>query len=75
MSGDEITMVKTCESWIPSSPNLDKVTVTFDKLNNTDIFSSIHGVYLQYLRKSQLESSNNVTWYLNMWQATSVREF
>ena len=29
-------MVKICESWIPPSPNLDKVTVCFDKLNNTD---------------------------------------
>ena len=24
---------KTCESWIPPSPNLDKVTASFDKLN------------------------------------------
>ena len=39
-------MVETCESWIPPSPNLDKVTVSFDKLNNTDIFHQIHGVYI-----------------------------
>ena len=31
-------MVKTYESRIPPSPNFDKVTVGFDKLNNnTDI--------------------------------------
>ena len=35
-------MVKTCESRIPSSPNLDKVKVSFDKLNNTDLFHQIH---------------------------------
>ena len=29
-------MVKTCESWIPPSPNFDKVTV--EKLNITDLF-------------------------------------
>ena len=28
------SMVITCESWIPPSPNLDKVAVSFDKLNN-----------------------------------------
>ena len=27
-------------------PNLDKVTVSFDKLDNTDVFLQIHGVYL-----------------------------
>ena len=31
-------MEKTCESWIPPSPNLDKVTVIFDKLNNLSYF-------------------------------------
>ena len=41
-----LNMVKTCESWIPPSPNLDKVTVSFDKLNNTDLFPSRHGVYM-----------------------------
>ena len=37
-------MVKTYESRIPPSPNLDKVTVSFDKLNNTDSFLHIHRV-------------------------------
>ena len=39
-------VVKTCESWIPPSPNLDKVTESFDKYNNTDLFLPIHGVYV-----------------------------
>ena len=39
-------MVKTYESRFPPSPNLDKVTVSFDKLNNTDLFLQIHGVYI-----------------------------
>ena len=39
-------MVKTCESSIPLSPNLDKVNVSFDKLNNTDLFHQIHWVYI-----------------------------
>ena len=38
------SMVKTFESRIPPSPNLDKATVSFDKLNNTDLFLLIHGV-------------------------------
>ena len=38
-------MVKTYESWIPRSPNLDKVTVTFDKLNITDLFHQMQGAY------------------------------
>ena len=40
------SMVKTCESWIPPSPNLDKVKVSFDELNNTDLFSQLHAVYI-----------------------------
>ena len=39
-------MVKTCESRLLPSPNLDKVTVSFDKLNNADLFLQIHGVYI-----------------------------
>ena len=39
-------MVKTCESRFPPSPNLDKVTVRFDKVNNADLFLQIHGVYI-----------------------------
>ena len=35
-------MEKTCESWIPPTPNLDEVTVSFDKLNNTGITSIIY---------------------------------
>ena len=35
-------MVKACESRFPPSPNLEKVTVSFDKLNNTDLFLQIH---------------------------------
>ena len=34
-------MVETCESRIPPSPTLDKVTVSFEKLSNTDVKSSI----------------------------------
>ena len=36
-------MVKTYESIIPPSFNLDKVTVSFDKLNNTDLISVFNG--------------------------------
>ena len=32
-------MVQTYEFRFPPSPNLEKVTVTFDKLNNTDLSS------------------------------------
>ena len=35
-------MVKTYESRFPPSPDLDKVTVSFEKLNNTDLFPSTH---------------------------------
>ena len=38
--------VWTYESRIPPSPNLEKVTVSFDKLNNTDLFHQIFGVYI-----------------------------
>ena len=31
-------MVKAFESKIPPSPNFDKVTVIFDKLNDADLF-------------------------------------
>ena len=46
MSLSSIQMVKTWESWIPPSPELDKVTVNFDKLNNTDLFLQLHGVHI-----------------------------
>ena len=32
-------MVKNCESWIPPSPNLDEVTISFELLNNTDEYT------------------------------------
>ena len=31
---------------VKTSPILDKITVSFDKLNNTDLFPSRHGVYM-----------------------------
>ena len=37
---------KDFESWIPPSPNLDKVTVSFDKLNNTDLFHQMQAAYI-----------------------------
>ena len=40
-------MVMVCESWFPPSPNLDKTTLSFDKLNNTWC------QYLQFLLLSQ----------------------
>ena len=43
-----MNMVKTCESGIPPSPNFDKVMVSFNKLKNTDLFPSIHGVHRVY---------------------------
>ena len=42
-------MVKTYESRILHAPNLDKVAVSFDKLNITDLFHQIHEVYLVHL--------------------------
>ena len=41
-------MVTTCESRFPPSPNLDKVTGSFDKLSNTNLFHQIHGVSVQF---------------------------
>ena len=41
-------MVKIYESRFPPSPNIGKVTVSFDKLNNTDLFLQIHRVCLIY---------------------------
>ena len=42
-------MVKTYGSRFPPFLNLDKVIISFDKLNNTDLFPSIHGVYIVHL--------------------------
>ena len=39
-------MVKTIQSSFPSYPNFDRITVSFDKLNNTDLFHHIHWVYI-----------------------------
>ena len=39
-------MVKTNDSRFLSSPNLDIVTVSFDKLNKTDLFLQIQEVYM-----------------------------
>ena len=33
-------MVKACDSWIPPNPNSNKVTLSFDKLNNTNVCTS-----------------------------------
>ena len=40
------SMVKTYEFWIPPSLNLDKVTVSFDKLNNTDLFHQMQEAFI-----------------------------
>ena len=37
-------MVKTHGSSFPPSPNLDIITVSFDKLNNTDVFLQLDGL-------------------------------
>ena len=39
-----LIMVKTIQSSFPPSPNFERVTVSFDKLNNTDLFLQIDGV-------------------------------
>ena len=46
-------MVKTYESRFPPSPNFDKITVCFDKLNNTDLFLQIHGVSYTFIKGTQ----------------------
>ena len=37
-----VIMVKTCESWLAPSPNLDRITVSFDNLNNTETIRYKH---------------------------------
>ena len=37
-------MVKTFQSSFPPFPNLEKIKVHFDKLNNTDLFHQSHGL-------------------------------
>ena len=39
-------MVKTYEPRISPSSNLDKVTVSFDKLNNTNLFLQKQELYI-----------------------------
>ena len=39
-------MVETNESLFPPSLNLDKVTISFDKLINTDLFLQTWGLYV-----------------------------
>ena len=39
-------MEKTYESRFPPSPNIDKVPVSFYKLNNTALFIQTHGLYI-----------------------------
>ena len=51
-------MVKTYESKFPPSPNLDKVTVSFDKLNNTDLFLQIHGDYIVHMLCKNYTNAN-----------------
>ena len=72
-------MVKTCESWIPPSPNLDKVRISFYKLKNTDVFPSIHGVYIVHtmnkgtqvkLKKQQMVAKLNGTFKINLVKKT-----
>ena len=36
-------MVKTIQTSFPPSPNFDRITVSFDKLNDTDIFIQCNG--------------------------------
>ena len=51
-------MVKTYESRIPPSPNLDKVTVSFEKLINTDLFVQRQGVYIEKKRKGTKQAKS-----------------
>ena len=43
-------MVKTCDSRIPPSSNISKVTISFDRLINTDLFLQLQA--LRYTRLS-----------------------
>ena len=49
-------MVQTYEFRFPPSPNLEKVTVTFDKLNNTDL-SSRGGLVVERLLHKKCHSA------------------
>ena len=50
-------MVKTYESRFPPSPNLDKVTVSFDKLNNSYFF--FKKVYMVH---TLIKGTHNMYW-------------
>ena len=39
-------MLETIQSSFPPFPNFDILTESFDKLNSTDIFLQLHGVYI-----------------------------
>ena len=56
-------MVKTYESRIPPSPNLDKVTVCFDKLNNTPLIIQSYGFTSS--RSSSMESKTRIPLFLH----------
>ena len=61
-----IYMVKTFESTFPPSPDADKVTVSFDKSNNTDLFLQINGVYIVHI-------NNKGTHNINSKRLSSIR--
>ena len=63
-------MVKTYESWIPPSPNLDKVTVTFDELNNTDLFHQMQAAYSVHFWLSKNKDFILVQWLITLTLAT-----
>ena len=53
-------MVKTYESRIPPSPNLDKVTVCFDKLNNTPLIIQSYGFTLSRSSSMEVQNKNSL---------------
>ena len=52
-------MVNTYESRFPPSHNLNKVTVSFDKLNNTDLYLHLHGVYIVH---AFIKGTHKINW-------------
>ena len=54
-------MVKTYESSFPPSPNLDKISVSFDTLNNTYLFLQSHGSLVDKTDLLALYLSGTVT--------------
>ena len=41
-----VNMVKTVQSSFPASPNFDIVNESFVKLDNSDLFLQIYGLYI-----------------------------